>query len=150
MDFAYSLGYKSINPSINSQLLEMRLSKLIPLSFISLTIATKQKPLEDNHDANPLNKAFKELVDEKLELWHVPGIAISVVDGDKTWAEVHPPPASFPLHSRFFSYHISPSPHTENSRAMEYLNSPQQLLHQKLFSTAPAPQKHLPPQPWRC
>lgn len=36
----------------------------------------------------PLDDNFGKLVNETLELWHVPGLSIAVVDGDKTWAKV--------------------------------------------------------------
>jgi CubicO group peptidase (beta-lactamase class C family) len=36
----------------------------------------------------PLNGEFSRLVQETLEMWHVPGVAVAVVDGDKTWTKV--------------------------------------------------------------
>ncbi|KAJ5826326.1 penicillin-binding protein [Penicillium riverlandense] len=35
----------------------------------------------------PLNKEFEKLVHETLARWHVPGVSIAVVDGEKSWAE---------------------------------------------------------------
>ncbi|KUJ14891.1 putative penicillin-binding protein [Mollisia scopiformis] len=35
----------------------------------------------------PLDKKFENLVEETLELWHVPGISLAVVDGEKTFAK---------------------------------------------------------------
>jgi len=49
----------------------------------------------------PLNERFENLAKATLELWHVPGIAIAVVDGDKTWAKV------FFLH-QVPTWHLSP------------------------------------------
>lgn len=37
---------------------------------------------------NPLDDKFGEFVQAALDRWHVPGMAVSVVDGDDTWAEV--------------------------------------------------------------
>jgi len=45
------------------------------------------KQVPDSTDG-PLDERFAKLVKETLELWHLPGISIAVVDGDKTWAEV--------------------------------------------------------------
>lgn len=41
---------------------------------------------------SPLNTVFEKLVHSTLQKWHVPGVAIGVVDGDHTWAEVSPLP----------------------------------------------------------
>ena len=41
----------------------------------------------------PLNQEFEKLVKKTLELWHVPGVAVAVVDVDQTWAKV----LSFPI-----------------------------------------------------
>ncbi|KAH8821993.1 putative penicillin-binding protein [Xylogone sp. PMI_703] len=35
----------------------------------------------------PLNEEFERLVTGKMEQWHVPGIAVAVVDGDKTYSQ---------------------------------------------------------------
>lgn len=37
---------------------------------------------------NPLNDDFKNLVEEQMEHWKVPGMAIGVVDGDEMWNSV--------------------------------------------------------------
>lgn len=53
-----------------------------------LVAATEtQKPLGGGR-AGPFTKDFGKHVDELLETWHVPGVAIGVVDGDDTWTEV--------------------------------------------------------------
>ncbi len=49
--------------------------------------AAEQKVLKDGK-INPLTKDFEKLVHETLELWHVPGVAIGVVDGDLEWSQV--------------------------------------------------------------
>ncbi|KAJ5088695.1 beta-lactamase/transpeptidase-like protein [Penicillium angulare] len=37
---------------------------------------------------NPMNReGFKDLVHQTLDKWHVPGMAIAVIDGDNTWSE---------------------------------------------------------------
>ena len=56
-------------------------------ALVSLGAATQQKVLK-NKGINPLDTGFKKLADETLKLWHVPGVAIAVVDGDDVWAEV--------------------------------------------------------------
>ncbi|KAJ5625411.1 hypothetical protein N7510_001720 [Penicillium lagena] len=40
-----------------------------------------------NNQSNPLNDEFNQLVHEQLNLWHVPGLSVAVVDGDQTWAK---------------------------------------------------------------
>ncbi|KIH89464.1 serine beta-lactamase-like superfamily protein [Sporothrix brasiliensis 5110] len=37
--------------------------------------------------SSPFNDAFRALVADTLAAWHVPGVAIAVVDGDLTWSE---------------------------------------------------------------
>ncbi|KAI0021790.1 beta-lactamase/transpeptidase-like protein [Xylariomycetidae sp. FL0641] len=38
-------------------------------------------------DGNPLDADFAKFVERKLEEWHVPGVAIAVVDGDGVWGQ---------------------------------------------------------------
>lgn len=38
--------------------------------------------------SSPLNADFEKLVYEILDKWHIQGVAVAVVDGDETWAEV--------------------------------------------------------------
>ena len=44
--------------------------------------------MEPNNNNGPLDKKFEKLVTETLDHWHVPGISIAVVDGDKPYAQV--------------------------------------------------------------
>lgn len=37
---------------------------------------------------SPLNEDFEKLVHETLDKWHIQGVAVAVIDGDETWAEV--------------------------------------------------------------
>lgn len=37
---------------------------------------------------SPLTKEFGKFIEGLLEEWHVPGLALGVVDGDDTWTEV--------------------------------------------------------------
>lgn len=37
---------------------------------------------------SPLDRDFEDLVQRTMEKWHIQGLAIAVVDGDKTWTEV--------------------------------------------------------------
>jgi hypothetical protein len=57
------------------------------LQFQPFGFAAEQKVLKGGKP-NPLNEDFEKLVHETLELWHVPGIAIGVVDGDLEWSQV--------------------------------------------------------------
>lgn len=45
----------------------------------------------DGAKKGPFTNEFKKLVTSTLEKWRVPGVAISVVDGDNTWAEARIP-----------------------------------------------------------
>lgn len=47
---------------------------------------------------SPLDKEYQELVTRTLEYWHVPGVAVAVVDGEKIYAQVSS------LHSIFISH----------------------------------------------
>jgi hypothetical protein len=63
-------------------------SALLPLlQHITLSFASSQQVLK-NDNTGPFTSEFGQLVNETLNLFHVPGISIAVVDGDKVWAEV--------------------------------------------------------------
>jgi hypothetical protein len=62
-------------------------SLLSLLQFQGFGFAAEQKVLKGGK-SNPLNEDFERLVHETLELWHVPGVAIGVVDGDLEWSQV--------------------------------------------------------------
>ncbi|KAH8665971.1 beta-lactamase/transpeptidase-like protein [Tricladium varicosporioides] len=49
--------------------------------------ASEQHILDEQETINSLDAKFAELVKDTLNLWHVPGVAIAVVDGNNTWAE---------------------------------------------------------------
>lgn len=53
-----------------------------------VTINTKPKAREIISEDGPLDTKFEKLVTETLERWHVPGVAIAVVDGEKTYSRV--------------------------------------------------------------
>lgn len=57
------------------------------LQLISLSSATQQQVLK-NEETGPFTSKFGRLANETLELFHVPGVSIAVVDGDNVWAEV--------------------------------------------------------------
>jgi hypothetical protein len=63
------------------------LSRHLILTFILTTAPTMQLK-DDRRDTSPLNIKFDALVEGLLEKWHVPGISIAVVDGDKTYSKV--------------------------------------------------------------
>lgn len=51
----------------------------------------KQVPIVavDATDDSPLTEQFNKYVHEVLEEWHLPGLSLSVVDGDKTYSKVY-------------------------------------------------------------
>lgn len=75
-------------------------------TLLPLTPAPQQQiPLkEENVNTNPFNSNFKKLAEENLKRWNVPGVAVSVVDGEDIWAEV-----GFPLLFPFFPSFLNPS-----------------------------------------
>lgn len=42
----------------------------------------------DSNENGPLDKNFEALVKETLDLWHVPGVSVAVVDGDNVYSQV--------------------------------------------------------------
>ncbi|KAH8808449.1 putative penicillin-binding protein [Xylogone sp. PMI_703] len=58
------------------------------LSFLAFPFcyASEQALLKDSN-SSPFDYDFAKLVNETLELWHVPGLSIGVVDGDNIWTE---------------------------------------------------------------
>ena len=67
------------------------LYSLLPL--LSFSSASQQHILNSD-DPGPFTSKFGQLANETLELFHVPGVAVAVVDGDNMWAEVGCPLAS--------------------------------------------------------
>lgn len=57
------------------------------LQLISTSFASNQQVLKSD-DTGPFTSKFGRLANETLELFHVPGVSIAVVDGDNVWAEV--------------------------------------------------------------
>lgn len=49
---------------------------------------TKKRMAVQSKQDGPLDEDFEKLVKETLELWHVPGVSVAVVDGDNTWTKV--------------------------------------------------------------
>ncbi len=58
------------------------------LSRSSTATAFQQAILKSKNENGPFDAAFEKLVNETLELWHVPALSIGIVDGNDTWAEV--------------------------------------------------------------
>ncbi|KAK6850794.1 hypothetical protein PG987_000428 [Apiospora arundinis] len=54
--------------------------------LLSPVASASQKVLADKHDENPLDDAFERLALKTLDEFHVPGLAIAIVDGENTWA----------------------------------------------------------------
>jgi hypothetical protein len=51
---------------------------------------TRQGTAVQHEDDGPLDRNFEKLANETLELWHVPGVSVAVVDGENTWTKVPP------------------------------------------------------------
>jgi hypothetical protein len=58
------------------------------LQFVTFTIGAEQQLVLKDKPASPFDSKFAKLAKETLELWHVPGLSIAVVDGNDTWADV--------------------------------------------------------------
>lgn len=69
--------------------------------------AAQQKPIPGHHSSgsfggqgekgkeNPLTEQFDQRIENLLEEWHVPGLAIGIVDGNETWTKVFTFPVGF-------------------------------------------------------
>lgn len=72
----------------------MRPSAQLALGALYATAARgeSQKPISSDGDesvrGSPFTKEYEKHVGELLEKWHVPGVAIGIVDGDDIWTEV--------------------------------------------------------------
>lgn len=69
----------------------MRPSVQLALSALCATAARgeSQKPISDEAArGSPFTKQYAEHVNELLEKYHVPGVAVGIVDGDDIWTEV--------------------------------------------------------------
>lgn len=62
-------------------------------------VGGEQTPLRDGldaaeitaygHDAIPIaDEAFEKYIEKQMGTWHVPGLAIALIEGNKTWAKV--------------------------------------------------------------
>jgi hypothetical protein len=58
---------------------------------------TRQGTAVQHKDVGPLDRNFEKLVNETLELWHVPGVSVAVIDGENTWTKVSPFFELFPI-----------------------------------------------------
>lgn len=73
----------------------MRPSARLALGALCATAARGQSqwPIPDDDETksvrgSPFTKEFGEHVGELLKKWHVPGVAVGIVDGDDIWTEV--------------------------------------------------------------
>lgn len=73
----------------------MRPSARLALSALCATAARgeSQRPILDDDEnrsvrGSPFTNEYAEHVGELLEKWHVPGVAVGIVDGDDIWTEV--------------------------------------------------------------
>jgi hypothetical protein len=53
-------------------------------------MTNKGRTFAQHDEDGLLDKNFEKLVEEMLQVWHVPGVSVAVVDGGNTWFKVHP------------------------------------------------------------
>jgi hypothetical protein len=73
--------------------MKMRPSAQLALAALCATAARgeSQKPISSEDKVvrgSPFTKEYEKHVEKLLEEWHVPGVAIGIVDGDNIWTEV--------------------------------------------------------------
>ncbi len=56
-------------------------------TFPAFALGAQQIPLTD-HTASPFTESFDKLVNQNLEKWHTPGLAIAVIQGEDTFSKV--------------------------------------------------------------
>lgn len=59
-----------------------------PDAFNTPETQTDDQKTPRKNKLSPLNEDFAKLVQSTLDKWHIQGVAIAVVDGDETWADV--------------------------------------------------------------
>lgn len=59
-----------------------------PVAALSSASAEQTRLGHDDHDT-PLNPSFNSYVEQLMQDWHIPGLAIAVVYENKTWAKVN-------------------------------------------------------------
>ena len=66
------------------------LGALLTLDLLNVfaSATPNQKPLGGDKQS-PFSKDFKNIVEETLNKWKVPGVSIGVIDGDDIWTEVN-------------------------------------------------------------
>ena len=66
----------------------MRCSSLSPfVAWLAPFVAAEQKPLNFRR-SSPFTPSFDKHVASNLERWHTPGLAVAVIDGEKTHSKV--------------------------------------------------------------
>jgi hypothetical protein len=79
---------------------------IVPLSLLSPFISScygsnSQQPIQPNHDGLAssadlpyIDESIEVFIQSKMKQWHVPGLAIGILDDNKTWfkAGTKPPP----------------------------------------------------------
>lgn len=81
------------------------------LQLVPPTFGVEQQHVFKEKASNPFDDNFAKLAKETLEFWHVPGVAIAVVDGENTWAEVSKYCPYFTSLRTSISSHMSRSNH---------------------------------------
>ena len=60
---------------------------VLVFSYFALLSTAKQIPLGTQRPS-PFTPSFDSLVNSSLERWHAPGLAVAVIDGEKTYSKV--------------------------------------------------------------
>lgn len=104
---------------------------LLGCTLVSLTLAvpdwSSQQPLghvdnESSQDALPFSTSdLVEYIEDAMKKWHAPGMAVAIINGNVTWAEVSIF-LSFPMHTL---------------QGVAYYNNPQSNLPQPRASATP-------------
>lgn len=113
----------------------MLASKLLLLSALSLLTLADQRILNENDASNPLTPEIDSLIEQLLELYHVPGLSIAVIDNGNIASKVTLYPHAVPDQTQLNTYSF---------RAMESRIS-HPLTRLLTLSTLPAAQPKLSP-----
>jgi hypothetical protein len=61
---------------------------LVPASVSAPSQKQAASPISGALSSSPFSPAFEELINQSLHHYHVPGLAIAIVDGDDTFSRV--------------------------------------------------------------
>lgn len=78
----------------------MRLLFTLQVACLAHLVSSQQIPLHEqpssqsgptDHDSNGVSMAdtaFEQYIRDKMVQWHVPGLSMAILDGNKTWTRV--------------------------------------------------------------